>query len=167
MTTANSTRDTVQQGQLGTLSVLPWTGDPEAGHDTPYLLVYSLGDGTDGPEAGEAAALGLIEKVGLKTGGGMADATQASFSSPIRLLVEGGSAVLTMPAVSAQCPAPAEWLAAAEARQSVHLIIASRPWTEAVPGRPVTEEMLQNYLGDEQTLLTAGHVLVPVSRLRR
>ncbi|MGW4029947.1 DUF5949 family protein [Streptomyces sp. NPDC004838] len=165
MTTAHSTKNTVQRSHLGTLSVLAWTGDPEAGHDMPYLLLYSLGDGNGGTEAGEAALLGLIDACGLKRGD-LSDATPASVNSPIRLLVEGGQAVLNMPYVSAQCPAPQEWLAATEGRGHAHLIVASRPWPEAVPGKPVSEETLQAFLGDEETLMGAAHVLLRVSRLR-
>jgi hypothetical protein len=165
MTTANSSKNAVRRSQLGTLSVLAWIGDPDEGHDMPYLLAYSLGDGADGAQAGEAAVLAVIEEVGLSAGGDMADKTRSP-SSPIRLLVEGGRAVLNMPYLSAQCPAPPEWLRAAEERGHAHLLIASRPWPDAVPGRPVTEEALQSFLGDERTLTTAAHVLLPVSQLR-
>ncbi|MFF0446830.1 DUF5949 family protein [Streptomyces sp. NPDC004609] len=165
MTTANSTQSTVQRSHLGTLSMLAWTGDPEAGHDVPYLLVYSCGDGDGGAEAGTAALLGMIAESGLKPGA-MSDGTPASVNSPIRLLVEGGQAVLNMPYLSAQCVAPPEWLAAAGARGHAHLVVASRAWPQAVPGRPVSEETLQAFLGDEETLKGAAHVLVRVTRLR-
>jgi len=166
MTTANSAKSTIQRSQLGTLSVLAWTGDPEDGHDMPYLLAYSLGDGSDGAEACEAAVLAVIAEAGLKIGGRITDATGAT-STPIKLLVQGGHAVLNMPYLSAQCPAPPEWLSATEERGHVHFMIASRPWAEAVPGEPVTEEALQAFLGDEATLTTSAHVLLPVSQLRR
>ncbi|MGW6458399.1 DUF5949 family protein [Streptomyces sp. NPDC055078] len=189
MTTANSTKNAFRRGHVGTLSALAWTGDPEAGHNMPYLLVYSLGDGVGegggegvgegtggadgdgdgdgGTEAGEAALRALIEEIGLKAGAEMTDATSDSVNSPIRLLVEGGQATLTMPRLSAQCPAPPEWLAAADERGHAHVMVAARPWPEAVPGAPVTEEMLQAFLGDEETFMACGHVLLPVSRLRR
>ncbi|MEU5160547.1 DUF5949 family protein [Streptomyces sp. NPDC020875] len=168
MTTANiptPAKNSVVRAHLGTLSVLAWTGDPEAGHDMPYLLVYSLGDGTGSAEEGEAALVGMVEECGLRIGD-LSDATPTSVNSPIRLLVEGGQAVLNMPHLSAQCPVPPEWLTAADGRGHVHLIIASRPWPEAAPGEPVTEETLQRYLGDEDTLLSSGHVLVRISQLR-
>lgn len=165
MTTVGSSKNTIKRSQLGTLSVLAWTGDPDEGHDMPYLLAYSLGDGSDGAEAGEAAVLAVIQEIGLSVGDGMAHTTRSP-SSPIRLLVEAGQAVLTMPYLSAQCPAPPEWLRAAEARGHVHFLIASRPWPEAAPGEPISEEELQSFLGDEQTLTTAAHVLLPVSKLR-
>ncbi|MFF8956584.1 DUF5949 family protein [Streptomyces sp. NPDC014894] len=166
MTLANSTKNTVQRGHLGTVSMLAWTGDPAAGHDTPYLLVYSLGDGNGGPEAGVAAVEALIDQAGLAVDGLLTDATEASYNSPIRLLVEGGRAVLNMPGLSAQCPAPPEWLAAADSRGHAHLLIGTRPWPEATPGEPLGEETLQSYIGDEATLLAAAHALLPVSRLR-
>ncbi|WP_405601519.1 DUF5949 family protein [Streptomyces sp. NBC_01410] len=166
MTTASPSQNTVQRGHLGTLSLLAWTGDPEEGHDMPYLIAYSLGDGKEGAEAGESALLAVIDELGLTPGGSVHDATQAN-NSPIRLLVQGGYAVLNMPYLSAQCRAPQEWLAAAEQRGHAHFMVASRPWPEAVPGRPVTEAMLQAFLGDEDTLTSAAHILLPVSRLRR
>ncbi|TQK52197.1 hypothetical protein FBY35_2624 [Streptomyces sp. SLBN-118] len=166
MTTASPSQNTVQRSHLGTLSVLAWTGDPEEGHDMPYLIAYSLGDGAAGAEAGEAALLAVIDELGLTPGGGLYDATVAN-NSPIRLLVEGGHAVLNMPYLSVQCRAPQEWLTAAEQRGHAHFMVASRPWPEAVPGRPVTEEMLQAFLGDQDTLTSAAHILLPVSRLRR
>ncbi|MEU0375176.1 DUF5949 family protein [Streptomyces sp. NPDC006283] len=165
MTTANTPKTAVNRGRLGTLSLLAWTGDPDQGHDTPYLLTYSLGDGTDGPEAARETALAMIEELGLTVGDEMHDHTGESHRT-IQLLVEGGQAVVNMPYLKAQCPAPPEWLAAAERRGSVHFMIASRPWPEAVPGRPVTEEVLQAFLGDEATLTSSAHVLLPVSRLR-
>ncbi|MFH8614096.1 DUF5949 family protein [Streptomyces sp. NPDC017979] len=165
MSTANSTKNTVRRSHLGTLSVLAWTGDPDAGHDMPYLLVYSLGDGDGNDEERTAAVLGMIDECGLKVGD-MTDATPSSVNSPIRLLVEGGQAVLNMPYLSAQCPAPEEWLAAADGRGHAHLIVASRPWPEATPGQPVTEETLQAFLGTEEALLSSAHVLLRVSELR-
>ncbi|MFI1013853.1 DUF5949 family protein [Streptomyces sp. NPDC020965] len=167
MSTANPTRNPVQRTHLGTLSVLAWTGDPEAGHDMPYLLVYSLGDGEAGPEAGETAMVAMIEDIGLKVGADMTDATAASSASPIKLLVEGGQAVLSLPYLSAQCPAPDEWLTAAEQRGHAHLIVAGRPWPDATPGEPVSEEILQAFLGDQENLMACGHALLPVSRLRQ
>jgi len=131
----------------------------------PYLLAYSLGDGPDGAEAGEAAVRALIEELGLQAGDTMADATRSP-TCPIKLLVQADQAVLTMPHMKAQCPAPPEWLRAVEERGHVHFLIASRPWPEATPGEPVAQEDLQSFLGDEQTLTTAAHVLLPVGQLR-
>ncbi|WP_240138790.1 DUF5949 family protein [Streptomyces sp. MUM 178J] len=162
MQTGNST---FQRGHLGTMSLLAWTGDPEQGHDMPYLIVYSLGDGPEGPEATHQALLAVIADAGLAVDGQLADVTRST-GSPVKLLVEAGQAVLSMPHLNAQCPAPPEWLTAVEQRGHAHFLFATRPWPEAVPGEPVTEEMLQSYLGDESTLTTAAHALLPVSRLR-
>ncbi|MET7618279.1 DUF5949 family protein [Streptomyces sp. NPDC005408] len=166
MTTASTSKNSVVRSHLGTLSVLAWTGDPEEGNDMPYLIAYSLGNGKEGAEAGEAAVLAVIDELGLTVGGGLYDATRAN-NSPIRLLVEGGKAVVNMPYLTAQCAAPQEWLSAVEQRGHAHFMVASRPWPEAVPGKPVTEEMLQAFLGDEDTLTSAAHILLPVSKLRR
>lgn len=165
MTTAKTPGSAVDRGRLGTLSLLAWTGDPAQGHDTPYLLTYSLGDGTDGPGAGEEEALAMIDSLGLTVGDEMHDHTHAG-SHPIQLLVAGGQAVVNMLYLNAQCPAPPEWLSAAERRGTVHFMIASRPWPEGKPGRPVADEAFQAFLGDETTLTTSAHVLLPISRLR-
>ncbi|MFI1868201.1 DUF5949 family protein [Streptomyces jumonjinensis] len=164
---ANPAKNSVQRSHLGTLSMLAWTGDPGAGHDMPYLLLYSLGDGDGGPEAGVAAMAALVGTAGMKIGSEMTDATAASYNFPVRLLVEGGHAVLNMPSLSAQCAAPPEWLTAVDARGHAHLMIATRPWPVAAPGEPVAEETLKGYLGADETLMTCGHALLPVSRLRR
>ncbi|GLF94357.1 DUF5949 family protein [Streptomyces yaizuensis] len=162
----HSAGNPVQRGHLGTVSLLAWAGDPAAGHDTPYLLLYSLGDGSAGPEATVAAMARLITEAGLRTGGGLTDATAPGATSPLRLLIEGGYAVLNLPGVSAQCAAPPEWLAAVAVRGHAHVIIGSLPWPQAVPGYPVSEEALHSYVGQEDILLAAGHALVPVGRLR-
>lgn len=151
---------------LGTLSVLGWTGDPEQGQKIPYLLAYSLGDGEDGPEAGEAAARALIKETGLSVGGKVLDGTRMP-SLPIRLLVEGGQWALSMPHLTAQCAAPPEWLQAVEEGEQVYFLFATRPWPEATPGTPVTEEMLRAFVADERTFSTAAHCLLPVTRLRK
>ncbi|MFJ8072805.1 DUF5949 family protein [Streptomyces sp. NPDC096176] len=166
MTTANVPKVTVGRAELGTLALLAWTGDPAQGHDTPYLIAYSLGDGPGGAAAGTAASLAMIADLGLTTGDVMHDHTDAGVS-PIQLLVQGGQAVVNMPYLKAQCPAPAEWLAAAERRGHVHFMISGQAWPEAKPGVPVTEETLQAHLGDEDALNDTAHVLLPVSQLRR
>ncbi|MBT2365050.1 hypothetical protein J7E88_06890 [Streptomyces sp. ISL-10] len=166
MTTASTPKATVDRAELGTLALLAWTGDPAQGHDTPYLIAYSLGDGTGGGEAAAAASLALIEKLGLTTGDVMQDHTGEGVS-PIQLLVQGGQAVVNMPYMNAQCPVPVEWLAAAERRGHVHFMISGRAWPEARPGVPLAEETLQAHLGNEEALNDMAHVLLPVSQLRR
>lgn len=166
MTTAKVPKTTVDRAELGTLALLAWTGDPAQGHDTPYLIAYSLGDGTGGGEAAAAASLAMIEELGLTTGDVMHDHTGEGVS-PIQLLVQGGQAVVNMPYLNAQCRVPAEWLAAAERRGHVHFMISGRAWPQAKPGLPVSEQTLQAYLGDEDALNATAHVLLPVSQLRR
>ncbi|MCQ6554582.1 DUF5949 family protein [Streptomyces sp. C10-9-1] len=165
MTTANTVNTAVDPAELGTMVLLAWTGDPAEGHDTPYLVAYSLGDGTGGGEAARAAAATMIEELGLTTGDVLQDRTREG-TFPVQLLIQAGQAVLTMPHMNAQCPAPEEWLAAAEERGTVHFMIAARPWPEARPGTALSEEVLKSFLGDEAVLADTAHVLLPVSRLR-
>ncbi|MEV6649267.1 DUF5949 family protein [Streptomyces sp. NPDC051219] len=166
MTSTQTAASGVQRGHLGTLLLLTWIGDPVEGQNVPYLLAFSLGDGTDGPEAGEAAVRALIEECGMSVGGGLLDGSRVP-GLPIKLLVEGGQAALNMPYLKAQCPVPPEWLRSAKEHGEVYFLLASRPWPEATPGEPVSEEMLKAFVGDEETLTTAGHCLLPVTRLRR
>lgn len=146
--------------------MLGWTGGPEQGQNIPYLLAYSLGDGEDGPEAGEAAARALIEETGLSIGGKVLDCTRMP-ALPIKLLVEGGQWALSMPHLTAQCDAPADWLQAVEEYHQVYFLFATRPWPEATLGSPVTEDMLNAFVADEKTFSTAAHCLLPVTRLRK
>ncbi|WP_405778490.1 DUF5949 family protein [Streptomyces sp. NBC_00859] len=164
MTASQTGTSSVQRDQLGTLSVLAWSGDPET-HNTPYLLAYSLGDGKDGAPAGEAALRTLFNELGLPLGSSLADGSRPGF--PVRLLVEGGQAAVNMPYLSAQCPVPPEWLQAVAERSQVHFMFASRPWPDAVPGRPVTAEILGAFVGDEAVLATSAHCLLPVTQLRK
>jgi len=154
------------QSRLGTLVVIPWAGADEDGEDMPFLMAYSLGDGVDGPEAGQEAVRTVAGEIGLPVGGEILDASYEP-RPDVRVLVEGGKAVLSMPYLKATCPVPEQWTAAARARETVYLILASRPWPEAQPGAQVTEEGLRAFAGDEEVLRTAAHVLVPVSTVRR
>ncbi|NDZ79891.1 hypothetical protein G3I19_15500 [Streptomyces sp. SID10853] len=164
MTASHTATSSVQRDQLGTLSVLAWSGDPET-NNLPYLLAYSLGDGKDGAEAGEAAVRTLFDELGIPLGSSLADGSRPGF--PVRLLVEGGQAAVNMPYLSAQCPVPAEWLQAVADRGEVHFMFASKPWPEAVPGRPVSEEVLSAFVGDEAMLTTSAHCMLPVTQLRK
>jgi hypothetical protein len=150
---------------MGTLVVIPWAGAHEDGEDNPFLLAYSLGDGVDGPAAGQEAVLEAAKEIGLPVGGMILDVAQVQKVSA-QLLVEGGKAVLTMPYLKVTCPVPTQWTVAARARQSVYVILASRPWPEAVPGAEITEEALRAFAADEEVLGTAAHFLVPVGSLR-
>lgn len=152
--------------RLGTLVVIAWSGEhPDDERDMPFLLAYALGDGDAGPEGTEAATRQLLEDVGLPVGAEYVDAAESA-GLPLTLLVEAGQAVLTMPHLSAQCTVPPEWLAAVRDRGHVYVIFATRPWPDAAPGSPVTEDRLRAFVGDEAVLSTAAHCLLPVRQLR-
>ncbi|MET9482216.1 DUF5949 family protein [Streptomyces sp. NPDC006638] len=162
-TSANSLRYTPL---LGTLSVIPWTSDPaDEERNAPYLLAYSLGDGREGPEAGEETMRTVLGEVGLKPGGDLMDLSHTP-GLGIKLLVEAGRAVLTMPYLNAQCPVPPEWEQDAREIGHVYFMVATRPWTTGTPGKPVTEESLRAFIGDDEVLSSAAHCLLPVRSLR-
>lgn len=146
------------------MSTLAWIGAPDEGHDTPYLLAYTLGDNAQGAEAAEAAVAELARSLGLSVGGDMVNGARSSF--PVTVLVEAGQAVLNMQTFTAQCDVPEEWLDATADGASVHLIVSTKAWPEAVPGKPVSAETLAAYIGDEAVLASAAHALLPVGKLR-
>jgi hypothetical protein len=150
---------------LGTLSVIPWTTDlSDSNRGAPYLLAYSLGDGREGPEVGEQTMRTVLSEIGLRPGSEAVDLSQTR-AVAITLLVQAGRAVLTMPYLKAQCPVPPEWEQDARACGKVYFMVATRPWAEGTPGKPVTEERLRAFVGDSDMLTTAAHCLVPVSTL--
>lgn len=151
---------------LGTLVVMPWSGEAPDGGDMPYLLAYSLGDAADGPEATTAAVERLLTDHGLPVGGDLVDGAVRP-SLPVTLLVEAGQAVLNAPSFNAQCLPPPEWLAAVEKRGYAYLVFTTRPWPEAVPGKPVEPEELAAFAGAEETLTAAAHAVLPARSLRR
>ncbi|MFG1805249.1 DUF5949 family protein [Streptomyces sp. NPDC049040] len=165
MTQSNTASGTSLMSHLGTLVVIPWAGGNENdGRDMAFLMAYTLGDGVAGPEGSEAAALTVAKEAGLPVGGVVLDVAQVP-KTPVKVLVEDGRAVLTMPNLHVACPVPEQWVAAAHARGTVYVILASRPWPQAVPGRAVTEAALQSFAADEAVLGTAAHCLVPVGTL--
>ncbi len=133
--------------------------------DMPYLLAYSLGDGEGGPGASTVAIEELLRNNGLPIGDTLLDGSRQP-SLPLTLLVEAGQAVVTMPYLNAQCVVPPEWLAAVGERGYAYFLFATRAWPEAEPGRPVAPESLTAFAGDEETLLSAAHVLLPARSLR-
>ncbi|MEU6606663.1 DUF5949 family protein [Streptomyces shenzhenensis] len=150
---------------LGTLVVLAWSGEASDGIDMPYLLAYSLGDAEGGGATTAAAVERLLENNGLPVGGDLVDgATRPSL--PITLLVQSGQAVVTLPQLSAQCPVPPEWLAAVAQRGYAYLVFTTRPWPQARPGAPLTPEFLAAFVGAEETLNAAAHVVLPARTLR-
>ncbi|SEO92805.1 hypothetical protein SAMN05216267_105637 [Actinacidiphila rubida] len=152
--------------RLGTLVVIPWAGaHEEDGDDMPFLMAYSLGDGVDGPQGTQQAVLEAAEEIGLPVGGAILDVARAHRPA-IKVLVEGGKAVLSMPYLHANCPVPDQWTAAARARGSVYVILASRPWPQATPGATLGEAELREFAADPEVLGTAAHALVPVGSLQ-
>ncbi len=165
MTTPQTSTSTFTQAQLGTQILIGWSGrQPGADEDTAYLLAYSLGDGQDGPEVGRNALRIALERAGLQVGGSIQDAAEAP-GIQAKLLVQAGQAVLTLPHLKAQYPAPAEWLAAARAQGQVYGMFATAPWPEAVPGQPVSEDQLRAFAANEEVVRTAAHCLLPVRSL--
>lgn len=166
MSQTNTASESSLQSRLGTLAVIPWAGEhPEDGADIPFLMAYSLGDGVDGPEGTRAAVLAAAGEIGLPVGGAILDIARAP-KVAVKVLVEGGKAVLSMPYLHVTCPVPEEWTAAARLRDAVYVIFASRPWPEAAPGSVVTEEALRAFAADEGVLTSAAHCLVPVGTIR-
>lgn len=151
--------------ELGTLVVMPWSGEAPDGGDMPYLLAYSLGDADGGAATTAAAIERLLTDNGLPVGGDLVDGTERP-SLPVGLLVTAGAAVLTMPMLNAQCVPPPEWLDAVEARGYAYLVFTTRPWPEAVPGKAVEPEALAAFAGAEETLTAAAHVVLPARSLR-
>ncbi|MFF8831741.1 DUF5949 family protein [Streptomyces sp. NPDC015131] len=157
-----------QDSVVGTLTVIPWANEPDAESDAPvlpFLMVYSLGDGRDGPEAGAEALRGELEKTGLSVGDKVTDLSRET-RVPVTLLVEAEQAVLTLPFMKVQCPVPPEWEKAAHETGKAYLICSLCPWPEAVQGKPVSEEQLRAFLGDEELIAQSAHCLLPVRRVR-
>ncbi|MFJ3763787.1 DUF5949 family protein [Streptomyces sp. NPDC090082] len=166
MTTSHVVSSARSVSPLGTLTVIPWSSEPSADSSgTPFLMAYSLGDGRDGPEAGQQAMRAALESMGLSVGDRLFDLDQDA-GIKASLLVEGGSAVLTLPFLKVQCPVPDEWQAAAREAGKVYFICSVRPWAEGVPGQPVDEARLRAFVSDEEMLADSAHVLLPVRRIQ-
>ncbi|MFJ8851394.1 DUF5949 family protein [Streptomyces sp. NPDC102437] len=165
MTSPQSATSTFTQAQLGTITLIGWSGEhPADGHDVAFLLVYSLGDGSEGRADGETAMRTALERCGLTVGSGPVYAAENP-GLPVKLLVQAGQAVLTLPHFTAQYPAPPEWLAAADHRGEVHTMFATRPWPQGAPGRPVSEELLRSFAAAPEIITTSAHCVVPVRSL--
>lgn len=165
MTSPQTSTGTFTQAQLGTLTLIGWSGEhPHNGRDVAFLLVYSLGDGSDGPAAGESAMHIALERSGLPVGGGPVRADENP-GLPVKLLIQAGQAVLTLPHFTAQYPARPEWLAAAREQGEVHAMFATRPWPQGAPGHPVTEDSLRSFAGDPEVIVTSAHCVLPVRSL--
>ncbi|MCX5377863.1 DUF5949 family protein [Streptomyces sp. NBC_00091] len=162
-----STQAEIDRSHLGTLSVLAWIGDPAEGHDIPYLLAYTLGDGPQGREAGEAAARGLLEEMGLPIGDVVMDGTMHPQKFGVKVILADNQIALTLPGLNATCTAPDEWVDAANESGQAYFLFATRAWPEAVPGKPVSKELLQAFAGDEEVLTSSAHCVVTVQSLQR
>ncbi|MGW7050668.1 DUF5949 family protein [Streptomyces sp. NPDC054887] len=164
--TAQDAQTPFEQSHLGTISVIAWSGENiDDGRDMAFLLAYSLGDGSAGPEAGERAVRHLLEQTGLPVGEGVTDGSKSK--EPVSLLVESGSISLTMPSLRVQSLVPQEWTAAALKRKHAHLIFTTRPWPDAKPGVPVDAEALKAFVADEEVLAASAHCVIPVTTLRK
>ncbi|WP_406377955.1 DUF5949 family protein [Streptomyces sp. NBC_00197] len=164
MTSTSSQMSPLRAVDLGTLAVMAFSGEAPDG-DMPYLLAYSLGDGEGGPEGSASAIRQLLTDNGIPVGETLIDGSKHP-SLPLTLLVEGGQAVVRMPHLNAQCVAPPEWLAAVGERGYAYFLFATRAWPVAQPDKPVAPEDLTAFAGDEDTLLSAAHVLLPARSLR-
>ncbi|MEU3839108.1 DUF5949 family protein [Streptomyces sp. NPDC028635] len=164
--TSTSSEAPFRTADLGTLVMMPWSGEAPDGADMPYLLVYSLGDTADGPEGTAAAVERLLRDKGLPVGGDLVDGTSRP-SVPVTLLVESGAAVVTLHPLVAQCAPPPEWLAAATERGYAYLVFTTRAWPAAEPGKAVEPEALAEFAGAEETLQAAAHLVLPVRSVRR
>ncbi|GHA71781.1 DUF5949 family protein [Streptomyces termitum] len=166
MTTSHVVPESRSISPLGTLTVIPWSSEATAeSAGTPFLMAYSLGDGRDGPEAGQQALRTALDSMGLSVGDRLFDLEKDAGISAT-LLVEGGSAVLTLPFLKVQCPVPPEWQAAARETGKVYFLCSVRPWAEGVPGQPVDEDRLRAFVSDEAMLADCAHVLLPVRRIQ-
>jgi hypothetical protein len=164
--TSTQTDAPLNRAHLGTIAVLPWAGEhADDGHDAAFLLAYALGDGAGTEEEGSAAVLAVLAGAGLSVGGPIANGALSTV--PVTLMVDGTNAVLTLPHLNATCTVPPQWTAAAEKRGQVHLMFTTRPWPEYKPGKPVTEDQLRAFVGDEETIRTAAHCRLPAARLRK
>ncbi|WP_236243198.1 DUF5949 family protein [Streptomyces sp. CC228A] len=166
MTSSTAVSPEQKRSLVGTLTVIPWVSEPTPEDPgNPMLMVYSLGDGPEGPEAVEEALRAQLEKLGLSIGERLVDLGRDS-RIPVTLLVEAEQAVLTLPFMKVQCPVPPEWERAAHTKGQVYLIFAVRPWPEAVPGKEVPAETLRDFVNGEGMLEGSAHCLAPVLRVR-
>jgi hypothetical protein len=138
---------------------MAWSGEAPGG-DMPYLLAYTLGDAPAGPGAASAALRHMLESNGLPVGGDLVDGNGRP-DLPVSMLVRAGQAVVGMPGFNAQCIPPPEWLAAVAARGYAYFLFTTRPWPEALPGKPLEPEALAAFVGADETLNTAAHIILP------
>lgn len=166
MTTSNVLPTEHSAHTMGTLSVISWTlGPTDDMPATPFLMVYSLGDGLHGREAGEAELRETLAGMGVPIGDIVVDAGQER-GVGAHLLVEAERAVLTLPFMNAQCPVSPDWQAAAYETGHVIVKVPVVPWADAEPGAPVAEDRLKAFISADEVVRNSGHIAVPVSRIQ-
>ncbi|MFJ9827586.1 DUF5949 family protein [Streptomyces sp. NPDC101160] len=166
MTTSNVESRAHSAHSIGTLTAVSWTMGPTDDLPAiPRLMVYSLGDGLHGPEAGAQELRAVLEGMGATIGAEVAFAGEER-ELGVHLLVEAERAVLNLPFMQAQCPVTPEWQEAAYERGNAILTIPLLPWPEAAPGTPITEERLKAFVTDDKVVRSSAHITVPVSRIQ-
>ncbi|MFJ4501797.1 DUF5949 family protein [Streptomyces sp. NPDC088864] len=166
MTSPQTASGSFTPAQLGSLILIGWNGEyQQSGRDAAFLLAYSLGDGAEGPAVGEHAMRIALQRAGLTVGGPSVRADETPGLS-VKLLVQAGQAILTLPHFTAQYPVRSEWLAAAHDMGEVHAMFATRPWPQGAPGLPVGEPELRAFAGDPDVIATSAHCVLPVRGLR-
>ncbi|WP_369207070.1 DUF5949 family protein [Streptomyces sp. PU-14G] len=166
MTSPQTAQGGMQQHQFGTLSVVGWAGDYGDGRDMAFLLIFPFGDGPGSREETAAAMRQLVADLGLSVGGELVDATEGGRQSRVTALVEGGQVALRMPKMSVQYATPPRWIAAAQERGHLYLLVATQPWSHPLPEKEIGEEALRAFVSDEM-LATSAHCLLPVMRVAR
>jgi len=166
MTTSNVAPAAHSAHSMGTLTAISWTlGPTEDMPATPFLMVYSIGDGLHGPEAGATELRETLEGMGVPIGGIVVDAAQER-GIGAHLLVEAERAVLTLPFVNAQCQVSQEWQQAAYETGHVIVKIPVLPWPDAAPGVEIAEDRLKAFISADEIVRNTGHLAVPVSRIQ-
>lgn len=163
MTIPQTAQGGPRQDQCGTFTTIGWSGEsPQDGRDMAFLVVFSLGDTAEGPEACREATRRFLQSAGLPVGQ-MLDGTDGR-PLPVTLLVEGRQAVLTLPKLMVQYPVRQEWLDAALQRQQVYFMFATKPWPLAQQESAIDEDALRAFV-DEEMMTTSAHCLLPVRSL--
>lgn len=95
------------------------------------------------------------------------DGTRSPRTFAVQIVLAGNQVALTLPGLNATCTAPDEWVAAATESGQAYFLFATRAWPEAVPGLPVTPEVLQGFAGDEEVLTSSAHCVLTVQSLQQ
>ncbi|MER7576733.1 DUF5949 family protein [Streptomyces sp. NPDC126514] len=160
--TSNSTQThPVRSAEVGTFVAMSWSRPTPQGA-IPYILAFSLGDGTDGPQGSSAAVEQLMHNCQLSPDDGLIDGSSRP-SMPVGLLVVDGSVVLSMPQINTPIVPSSQWLTDVAERGYACLLITTRTW----PGGELTDtDKLAAFANDEETLKLSAKVLLPARSLR-